>query len=104
MYTLLKLKQGLNCYAGTKMLFSANALAALASLLPPIILTTPTNFSSRKIKETAAKNSRKEEEEALVQLLLHFDQTNRVIMHLLYSTSSMYVRGMFSQRAKHTFD
>ena len=84
------------------MLFSANALAAL---LPPIILTTPTNFSSRKIKETAAKNSRKEEEEeALVQLLLHFDQTNRVIMHLLYSTSSMYVRGMFSQRAKHTFD
>lgn len=86
------------------MLFSANALAALASLLPPIILTTPTNFSSRKIKETAAKNSRKEEEEALVQLLLHFDQTNRVIMHLLYSTSSMYVRGMFSQRAKHTFD
>ena len=39
------------------MLFSANALAAL---LPPIILTTPTNFSSRKIKETAAKNSKKE--------------------------------------------
>ena len=57
--TLLKLEKSkrLNCLAGTKMLFSANALAAL---LPPIILTTPTNFSSRKIKETAAKNSRKE--------------------------------------------
>ena len=46
---------------------------------------------------------RKEEEEEALVLLLHFDQTNRVIMHLLYSTS-MYVRGMFSQRAKHTFD
>ena len=75
----------------------------LPSLLPPIILTTPTNFSSRKIKETAAKNRRKEEEKEALVLLLHFDQTNRVIMHLLYSTS-MYVRGMFSQRAKHTFD
>ena len=80
--TLLKLEKSkrLNCLAGTKMLFSANALAAL---LPPIILTTPTNFSSRKIKETAAKNSKKEGGEALVFLLLHFDQTNRVIMHLL---------------------